>query len=91
MRAARQRARRTKRTGEDQVERKRKSASSYPNRAQCPLQDKRDGNMQDAEPDGVNTAIDTPRAGEDAQGSGGAKTAGHWELVPNSGEGERRR
>ena len=30
--------------------------------------------MQDAEPDGVNIAIDTPRAGEEAQRSGGEKS-----------------
>ena len=38
-------------------------------------------NMQDAEPDGVNIAIDTPRAGEDPQRTGGEKTeqdTGNW-------------
>ena len=41
-------------------------------------------NTQDAEPDGVDVAIDTPRAGEDAQRSGEQNTepdTGNWLLT----------
>ena len=47
-------------------------------------------NTQDAEPDGVDVVIDTPRAGEHAQRSGGQNNgAGRWELATNGGGGER--
>ena len=42
-------------------------------------------NTQDAEPDGVDVAIDTPRAGEDAQRSGGQN------KEPDTGTYQRRR